>query len=88
MPTRSVGGVEEAPASMCVVHRALNTAVHKYYLVFPKCADIAHEVADSTVGRQRHSEAPLSDAAREGRGGSGWNPACNSRREAQYVKVS
>lgn len=57
----------EAPASKCVVHRIAFAAVHTNHLVFPEFADIAQEVANSSVSRQRRAEALISDGALEGR---------------------
>jgi hypothetical protein len=57
----------EAPASKCVVHRVASAAVHTNHLVFPECADIVQEVADSSASRQRRAEALISDGALEGR---------------------
>ena len=60
----------EAPASMCVVHHVASAAVHTNHLVFPECADIVQEVADSSASRQRRAEALISDGALEGRDAS------------------
>jgi len=57
----------EAPASMCVVRHITSAAVHSNHLVFPECADIGQEVADSSASRQRRAEALISDGALEGR---------------------
>ncbi len=57
----------EAPASMCVAHHVVFAAVHTNHLVFPECADIGQEVADSSASRQRRAEALISDGALEDR---------------------
>jgi len=57
----------EAPASMCVVHHVASATVHTNHLVFPECADIVQEVADSSASRQRRAEALISDGALESR---------------------
>lgn len=57
----------EAPASVCVVHRVTDVAVHSNHLVFAECADIPQEVADSSASRQRRGEALISAGALEGR---------------------
>ena len=81
----------EAPASMCVVHHVDSAAVHTNHLVFPECADIVQEVADSSARRQRRAEALISDGALEGRDASavlGDNadadlPICRKRRDGK-----
>jgi len=57
----------EAPASVCAVRHITSAAVHSNHLVFPECADIGQEVADSSASRQRRAEALISDGALEGR---------------------
>jgi hypothetical protein len=57
----------EAPASLCAVHRVTDAAVHSNHLVFPECADIVQEVANSSASRQRRAEALISEGALEGR---------------------
>lgn len=57
----------EAPASMCAVRHITSAAVHSNHLVFPECADIGQEVANSSASRQRRAEALISDGALEGR---------------------
>ena len=57
----------EAPASMCVVRHIGYAAVHSNHLVFPECADIGQEVADSSASRQRRAEALIGNGALEGR---------------------
>jgi len=47
-----------------------DAAVHTNRLVFPECADIAHEAADFSVGSQRRAGALLSDAAQEAAAGA------------------
>jgi hypothetical protein len=60
----------EAPASLCAVHRVTAAAVHSNHLVFPECADIDQEVANSSASRQRRAEALISQGALEGRDAS------------------
>ena len=66
----------EAPASMCVVLHVASAAVHTNHLVFPECADIAQEVADSSLSRQRHPAGCRGSERRPTSGqGSGLNAA-------------
>jgi hypothetical protein len=57
----------EAPASLCVVHHVASAAVHTNHLVFPECADIGQEVAQSSASRQRRAETLISNGALDGR---------------------